>query len=93
MARLSTDPDPLVRSAVIEGLALVLGSYLHRVHPHLGSITEFVLAACDDSDPQVAKQACDWWSTFLEDAVELKHLLEPLLPRCVKDSRTHTYVR
>ncbi|KAG8773741.1 hypothetical protein FRC12_002341, partial [Ceratobasidium sp. 428] len=76
----AADDAPDVRRQVCQALVLLLAARPDKLLPALGNVADYMLFSTQDSDENVALEACEFWLTFAEDP-ELGDHLRPLLPR------------
>ncbi|KAG9094499.1 hypothetical protein FRC06_010735, partial [Ceratobasidium sp. 370] len=76
----AADDSPDVRRQVCQALVLLLAARPDKLLPALGNVADYMLFSTQDSDENVALEACEFWLTFAEDP-DLGDHLRPLLPR------------
>ncbi|THU75104.1 ARM repeat-containing protein, partial [Dendrothele bispora CBS 962.96] len=74
----ASDDDPSVRRHVCQSLVLLLAVRPEKLMPEMANVAEYMLYSTKDTDENVAREACEFWLTFAEDA-ELAPYLQPLL--------------
>eukprot|EP00897_Mesotaenium_endlicherianum_P000797 jgi/Mesen1/10718/ME000090S10178 len=85
---LARDPSGEVRKLVCAALVQILELHPQFLHSDLRSIAEYMLQATQDKDPEVALEACEFWSAFCEaglPAAELREFLPALVPVLLKN--------
>uniref|UniRef100_A0A8B9P3Z6 Transportin-1 n=1 Tax=Apteryx owenii TaxID=8824 RepID=A0A8B9P3Z6_APTOW len=84
---LAVDEDPEVRKNVCRALVMLLEVRIDRLIPHMHSIIQYMLQRTQDSDENVALEACEFWLTLAEQPickeVLTSHLMQ-LIPILVK---------
>jgi len=55
-----------IRKRVCQAFALLLRVKCRLLKPHMEQIIQFMLNASNDDDPQVAIEACEFWSAYCE---------------------------
>jgi transportin-1 len=76
----AADDAPDVRRQVCQALVLLLAARPDKLLPALANVADYMLFSTQDSDENVALEACEFWLTFAEDP-DLGDHLRPLLPR------------
>ena len=67
LACLSADPLPTIRYAVCHGIVLITVIDISLLSGVLPNIMEFMLASAQDTDEEVAMEACEYWLTLLDN--------------------------
>ncbi|XP_025914093.1 transportin-2 [Apteryx rowi] len=90
---LAVDEDPEVRKNVCRALVMLLEVRIDRLIPHMHSIIQYMLQRTQDSDENVALEACEFWLTLAEQPickeVLTSHLMQliPHLIQCLSDKK------
>ncbi|CAB4034331.1 transportin-1-like isoform X1, partial [Paramuricea clavata] len=79
---LAADEDPEVRKNVCRALVMLLEVRSDQLLPHMNNIIEYMLIRTQDSDENVALEACEFWLTLAEQSI-CKECLTPYLSRLV----------
>ncbi|KAL2313475.1 Importin subunit beta-2 [Schizosaccharomyces pombe] len=79
---LATDVSPNVRKNVCQALVYLLDVRPDKIAPSLGSIVEYMLYSTQDSDQNVALEACEFWLAIAEQP-DLCSALGPYLDKIV----------
>uniref|UniRef100_A0A8C3QE68 Uncharacterized protein n=1 Tax=Geospiza parvula TaxID=87175 RepID=A0A8C3QE68_GEOPR len=66
---LAVDEDPEVRKDVCRALVMLLEVRIDRLIPHMYSIIQYMLQRTQDSDENVALEACEFWLTLAEQPI------------------------
>ncbi|XP_041270892.1 transportin-2, partial [Onychostruthus taczanowskii] len=66
---LAVDEDPEVRKNVCRALVMLLEVRIDRLIPHMYSIIQYMLQRTQDSDENVALEACEFWLTLAEQPI------------------------
>uniref|UniRef100_A0A8C3BLU3 Transportin-1 n=1 Tax=Cairina moschata TaxID=8855 RepID=A0A8C3BLU3_CAIMO len=66
---LAVDEDPEVRKNVCRALVMLLEVRIDRLIPHMHSIIQYMLQRTQDSDENVALEACEFWLTLAEQPI------------------------
>ncbi|KAH7437698.1 hypothetical protein KP509_05G084500, partial [Ceratopteris richardii] len=80
--KLANDSAAEVRKLVCAALVQLLEVQSSFLQPHFRNIIEYMLQANQDQDPEVALEACEFWSTFCEVHLPAD-LLRDHLPRLI----------
>eukprot|EP00116_Pleurobrachia_bachei_P000976 sb/3461238/ len=78
-----SDDDPEVRKNVCRALVMLLEVRVDQLAPHMDNIIEYMLIRTQDSDENVALEACEFWLAYAELPTEVLQLLQPFLGRLV----------
>lgn len=91
---LSNDTSPEVRRKVCQALVTLLEVRQDYLMPHIENVVRYMLHSTNDTDENVALEACEFWSALAELPV-CKSVLAPFLPqllpillRCMQYSET-----
>ncbi|GAA99122.1 uncharacterized protein L969DRAFT_94300 [Mixia osmundae IAM 14324] len=76
----ASDPSPDVRRLVCSSMVQLLSSWPERLLPDLGPVVDYMLHCCKETDPDLAREACEFWLAFAEDA-NISDALKPYLDR------------
>ncbi|MGH0176976.1 UNVERIFIED_CONTAM: hypothetical protein FKN15_074007 [Acipenser sinensis] len=66
---LAADEDSEVRKNVCRALVMLLEVRIDRLIPHMHSIIQYMLQRTQDSDENVALEACEFWLTLAEQPI------------------------
>ncbi|XP_069803808.1 transportin-2 isoform X2 [Dendropsophus ebraccatus] len=66
---LAVDEDPEVRKNVCRALVMLLEVRIDRLLPHMHSIIQYMLQRTQDSDENVALEACEFWLTLADQPI------------------------
>lgn len=88
LSSLATDSSAGVRRLVCQAIVSFLSIRTEYLHPHIQSISQFMLNSTSDAEPTVALEACEFWLTFasLDEDVctpEMVDSVRALLPQLV----------
>lgn len=76
--KLAEDKDPTVRKNVCQALVLLMDSCASQLMPQMPSIINYMLMSTQDTDDNVALEACEFW-LVLVDEPGVKEVLRPFL--------------
>ncbi|KAK1299596.1 Transportin-1 [Acorus calamus] len=79
---LALDPSAEVRKLVCSALVQLIEVRPFFLEPHLGNVVEYLLKANEDSDDDVALEACEFWSAYCDARLPPERLRE-FLPRLI----------
>lgn len=82
MFNVATDDDPEVRKNVCQALVMLLEVRMDRLIPHMANIIEYMLIRTQDTDENVALEACEFWLSLAEQPI-CREVLGPHLSRLV----------
>lgn len=80
---LSGDASADVRKRVCQAFVTLVEVRIDYLMPHIRNIVQYMLHATNDSDPDVALEACEFWSAIAETKVckdSLREVLNTLIP-------------
>ncbi|CAI5468976.1 unnamed protein product [Closterium sp. Yama58-4] len=79
---LGSDPIPEVRRLVCSAVVQLIELQPSFLQPHMRNVIEYMLASTRDSDPDVALEACEFWSAYCENN-QSPEMLREFLPQLV----------
>ncbi|GFP97743.1 transportin-1 [Phtheirospermum japonicum] len=79
---LANDPVPEVRKLVCAAFVQLIEVRSAVLEPHLRNVIEYMLLVNNDSDDEVALEACEFWSAYCEAELPPENLRE-FLPRLI----------
>ncbi|CAI5518192.1 unnamed protein product, partial [Closterium sp. Naga37s-1] len=79
---LGSDPIPEVRKLVCSAVVQLIELQPSFLLPHMRNVIEYMLASTRDSDPDVALEACEFWSAYCENN-QSPEMLREFLPQLV----------
>jgi len=82
---LRNDTSVAVRTLVCAGLVQFLNMTPERLQTHLRELVQYMLHATQDAEPEVALEACEFWSAFCESqlATHYSQVLQEFLPSLI----------
>ena len=80
--RLATDPSPDVRKNVCQALVQLVDVRPDKIAPSIKDVVRYMLISTEDSDDQVALEACEFWLAIAEQP-SMRNDVEPFLPAIV----------
>lgn len=78
----AVDDDPEVRKNVCRALVMLLEVRMDRLVPHMQQIIEYMLLRTQDSNENVALEACEFWLSLAEQPI-CREVLNLYLARLV----------
>ncbi|GJP69466.1 hypothetical protein CLOP_g479, partial [Closterium sp. NIES-67] len=79
---LGSDPTPEVRKLVCSAVVQLIELQPDFLHPHMRNVIEYMLQSTRDADPDVALEACEFWSAYCENN-QSPEMLREFLPQLV----------
>uniref|UniRef100_A0A0N5BDN5 Transportin-1 n=1 Tax=Strongyloides papillosus TaxID=174720 RepID=A0A0N5BDN5_STREA len=79
--KLANDNDGEVIKELCKCLTLICETFFDRIVPQLENIMQFMIHKTQDSNEEIALEACEFWLTVTDHAENDKNILGPILPQ------------